>query len=112
MKALRFSGKVTAGPGASERPFCGCDVLCLFHSERDTHKVGSFHVGKRSTVLSEFMSSSETDKWQVPDDASSHEEDASPYLPYHHEPLAFEWSSSSESEDVDGPSLDVGVSEI
>ena len=49
----------------------------------------------------------QTNKWQVPDDASSDEEDASPYLPYHHEPLAFEWSSSSESEDVDGPSLDV-----
>ena len=83
--------------------FCGCDVLCLLHSERDTHKVGSLHVGKPSTVLLEYMSSSETDKWQVPDDASSDEEDASPYLPYHHEPLAFEWSSSSESEDVDGP---------
>ena len=69
--------------------------------------VGSFHVGNPSTVLSEYMSCSETDKWQVPDDVSSDEEDASPYLPYHHEPLAFEWSSSSESEDVDGPSLDV-----
>ena len=104
MKALRFSGKVTAGPGASERPFCGCDVLCLLLSERHP-QVGSFHVGKPSTVLSECMFSSETDKWQVPDDASSDEEDASPYLPYHHEPLAFEWSL--ESEDVDGPSLDV-----
>ena len=93
---------MTAGPCASERPFCGCDVLCLLHSEilrgkpTQSRFISCWHASK---LLSESMPNSESDKWKAPDDASSNEEDAGPYFPYHHEQLASEWLSSSESED-------------
>ena len=74
-------------------------TYCVYSILRGNQDGGLFRIGKPSVVLSENMSSSETEKWQTPDDAASDGEDGGSYLLYHHEPLASKSASSSESED-------------
>ena len=89
---------MTAGPGASERPSCGCDVLCLFRPERQsTWRLIS--QGQEVQFSQKICLAAKQTNGKAPDDASSDGEDGGPYLLYHHELLASKSASSSESED-------------